>query len=211
MSMRGVARKTTFNMTSKLYEPAARERHASFSVKGKVYVWGGVTEDSLKDDKLASSVEQFDPYLEVWSRAGPPHTVVDGSAITSFGERTYMYGKDVLSCLDLSTLTWSQLCPGGTAGGPMRKTACGMVHFHHDRLAVIGGFGYPTGPIQPGSSFIRDARFTDGRGWTNEIHIFDISQGKRIGISYIYIYIIYIIIGSRIMIIACRCLVLPDC
>ena len=180
---------TTSEMSSRLqessYEPAARERHSSFSFEGKLYVWGGVTKDSsrLKDDtELTSSVEQFDPYLEEWSRlntTGPPHTVVDGSASTSFGERVYMYGKDVLSYLDLSTLTWSRLSgPGGTAGGPMRKTACGIVHFRHDRLAVIGGFGHPTGPIQSGSPLIRATRASNvRRGWTNEIYVFDISNG----------------------------------
>ena len=58
----------------------------------------------------------------------------------------------------------------------MRKAECGIVHFHHDKLAVIGGYGIPTGPTQPGSSFIRSTRYTDGRGWTNEIHVFNISQ-----------------------------------
>ena len=53
--------------------------------------------------------------------------------------------EGVLSCLNVKSLTWSQLSPEGgtsTAGGPMRKAACGMVHFHHDRLAVMGGHGY---------------------------------------------------------------------
>ena len=87
--------------------------------------------------------------------------------------------KGVLSCLNVKTLTWSQLSlAGGTAGAPMRKTGCGIVHFHHDKLAVIGGYGIPTGPTQPGSSFIRDTGHTDGRGWTNEIHVFNISQGS---------------------------------
>ena len=91
----------------------------------------------------------------------------------------YMYGglnnkfEGVLSCLNVKTLTWSQLSLAGR-----RKTGCGIVHFHHDKLAVIGGHGIPTGPTQPGSSFIKDTRFTDGRGSTNEIHVFNISQGS---------------------------------
>ena len=60
----------------------------------------------------------------------------------------------------------------------MGKIACGMVYFHHDKLAVIGEFGIPTGPVQPGSSFIRYTKFTDGRGWTNEVHVFDLGQGS---------------------------------
>ena len=96
----------------------------------------------------------------------------------------YVYGghiqnriyADILSYLDLNKLTWSEIS-AGTAGGPMKKNACGMVHFHGNKLAVIGGFGVPTGPIQPGSTFIRNTRFSDGSGWTNEIHVFSISQG----------------------------------
>ena len=104
----------------------------------------------------------------------------------SLGNYLFVYGgycedagssvSGVLSCLDTKTLTWSQLCPAGTAGGPMGRAACGKVHFHHDKLAVIGGYGFPTGPIQPGS---RDTRVTNGRGWTNEIHVFDLSQGSH--------------------------------
>ena len=93
----------------------------------------------------------------------------------------YMYGTKVegaRSCLNfgVKTPTWSQLSPAETAGGPMRKILCRMVHFHNDKLAVIGGYGYPNGPIQPGSMFIEA---TSGIGWTNEIHIFDINQGKE--------------------------------
>ena len=57
-----------------------------------------------------------------------------------------------------------------------RKVGCGIVHFNHNKLAVIGGYGYPTGPTQPGSAFIRK---TDGSGMSNEFHVFDISQGSQ--------------------------------
>ena len=61
--------------SKKLYEPSARYGQTSFSVEGRVYVWGGVSQDAVsgsKEDitKLASSIEQFDPYLEVWTHAG---------------------------------------------------------------------------------------------------------------------------------------------
>ena len=86
--------------------------------------------------------------------------------------------EGVLSLLNLETLTWSQLSQEDTAGGPMRKDSCGMVCFHGDQLAVIGGYGYLTGPTQPGASFIKNTNFTDGRGWTNEVHIYDINRGN---------------------------------
>ena len=195
----GVADKMASN---KLYEPAARCGHVSFSVQGQMYLWGGVPQDlvsGLKDDriKLANCIERFDPYLEEWRQlntTGTPHPGLEYAVCASIGgrERMYMYGGvkngsegvRALSCLNMKTLTWSQLelCgPAGTAGGPMGKTGCGMVHFHHDKLAVIGGYGFPTGPIQPGSTFIRNSRFIDEaeRGWTNEIHVFDLNQGSH--------------------------------
>ena len=36
----------------------------------------------------------------------------------------------------------------------------------------------PSGPTQPGAEFIKDSRFTDGRGWTNELHVFDVQKGE---------------------------------
>ena len=178
---------------SNLYEPAGREGHASLSTEGKMYVWGGGTlGDPLEDKQFATNIEQFDPYLEVWSQSRPfmvgtPHLGQNSGACAPFGELMYVYGgytgknihTGILSCLDLNTHTWSLLCPAGTAGGPMRKIGCGMVHFHHDKLAVIGGYGFPSGSTQPGSTFIRNIDFSDGRGWTNEVHIFDLSQGTH--------------------------------
>ena len=137
----------------KLYEPPARLHHVSFSVEGKVYLWGGVTQDLLSGhrDELAC-IEQFDPYLEIWSQlmintAGTLHPGLKYPPCTLHGEHVYMYGgrgtkhEGVLSCLTFGvrTSTWSQLCPAETVGGPMRKGSCGMVHvhFHDDKLAVI--------------------------------------------------------------------------
>ena len=79
----------------------------------------------------------------------------------------------------MKTLTWSLLCPEAVAGGPMRKIGCGFVMFHGDKLAVIGGYGSPTGPTQPGSLFIRTTNVTDrDLGLTNEHHVFNTSQGS---------------------------------
>ena len=183
---------------SDLYEPNSRYLHVASSVCDgpcQLIVWGGVTSEFYSNDgriQLASVGEQFDIHSEVWYQrdtGGTPHPGLSDTACTSFGLRLFTYGgycentssniSGALSCLDLTTLIWSQLSlAGGTAWGPMKKAGCGIVHFHHDKLAVIGGYGIPTGPTQPGSSFIKDTDETDGSGWTNEIHVFDISQGS---------------------------------
>ena len=175
-----------------LNEPAARFYHAAFSVEGRVYVRGGETTDfelgsEDKKIKLNTCIEQFDPYLEVWRQlntTGTPHPALAAPGCTSFGEHVYMYGgysgklcEGVLSCLNVKTLTWSLLCHE-TDGGPMMNYGSGMVMFKYgDKVAVIGGCGIPTGPTQPGATFTRNTKYTDGRGWSNEFHVFDIRQG----------------------------------
>ena len=178
--------------TQEVYEPAVRFFHVCFSLNNRVYVWGRETVDfetgSEADKiKLGSCIEQFNPDLEVWRQlntAGTPHPGLFGAACVSDGENVFMYGggcgnryEGVLSRLNLETLTWSQLSPE-TAGGPMRKEGCGLI-IVQDKLVLIGGYGYPTGPIQPQSTFVRSTMVTDGRGWSNEIHEFNMSQGSH--------------------------------
>ena len=172
--------------TPKLYEPAARFKHASCTVKSGAFVRGGRTPDyesGSKDAriKLANSIELFDPYLEVWRQlntTGTPHPGLDSAACASVADDVYMYGgssgvriEGVLSYFDMKKLTWSQLCPEATAGAPMRKYGCGLI-IVHENIIVIGGYGSPTGPTQLGASFIKNTKSTSGGGWTNEIHSF---------------------------------------
>ena len=188
-----------------LYEPEPRLEHVAVSSRGQVIVRGGATSDS--DDPaadpsrlklaLSSVVEQFDPCTEVWcqrSTVGTPHPGLQRVACTwsHDGNDLFMYGgyglgedfasrtHGVLSRLNIKTLTWTLLCPEAFVGGPMKKYSSGMFMFKYgDKVAVIGGYGFPTGPIQPGATFTRSTRYTDGRRWSNECHVFDISQGRH--------------------------------
>ena len=79
----------------------------------------------------------------------------------------------------LTSLEWSQLSTESDTNSPMIKDGCRIVCFSNKKkLAIIGGYGLPLGPPQPGSSFIKDKRYTGGYGWTNEIHIFDTDKRK---------------------------------
>ena len=174
---------------SKLYEPSPRFLHGAAAVGGRCYLWGGVAPDFWGSGrrKLASTIEIFDPYLETWekhSTTGVPPPGQYGGACTSLLDSLYWFGGDdgssyynSLHRLDATTLEWRELQPLNQADGPMRKRGCGMVSFLKDKLAVFGGSGIPTGPTQPGATFTENADFTEGSGWSNELHVFNITEG----------------------------------
>ena len=62
---------------------------------------------------------------------------------------------------------------------PGNKHAHAIICFNKKKVAVIGGYGPPPASLQPGATFIKDKRYTNGEGWTNEVHIFDTDQCER--------------------------------
>ena len=153
-------------------------------------MWGGRTKDFLQEkSELASSVHCFDPLLEFWDvkkSSGVPHPGLYDGACASASHHVYLYGgtdrsrfKSSLHQLDTRSWTWKQL----SSAGPMRKGACGMVA-HDSKLVLFGGYGFPSGPIQPGAELIKDSKFTDGRGWTNEVHTFDLKEGEGLRVGF---------------------------
>ena len=172
-------------------EPSPRWGHYSALVEEKFCVWGGRTKDFLHGkSELASSVHCFHPLLEFWdvNKIGgvPPPGLYLG-ACASAGHHVYLYGgtdgshrQSSLHQLDTRSWTWKQL----SSAGPMKKSSCGVVA-HDSKLVSFGGYGVPT---QPGAEFIKNSRFTDGRGWTNEVHTFDLKEGERVSRVHITCY-----------------------
>ena len=168
------------------YEPLPRLWHISSRVGSKVVVQGGLTKDfSEKSRQHLSSV--VDLYSESWEQrpvtedAPSPGTYDAASAslhddLFSFGGYDGSQFFNTLRRLDTEKLCWSQVSPQNADGAPMPKSGCGMIAFANG-LGVFGGYGVPRGPTEP-RSFIKDIRYTDGRGWTNEFHIYNLSQGK---------------------------------
>ena len=173
----------------KPYEPSPRFGHCATPVGGRCFLWGGCVTDSSASGrkKLALTVEIFDPYLEVWEQQStsgvPPPCLYLGTSV-SLSDQLYSFGgKDdasyynTLHTLDPNSLEWKQLRVLNQAAGPMRKVGCGMVPYSQDRLALFGGYGIPTGPAQPGATFVKNTSYSDGSGWSNELHIFNINEG----------------------------------
>ena len=162
-------------------------------------MWGGHTQDFHHggQDKLKSTVNVFDPYLETWQEQRttgvPPCGLYVGAAAahsTSLYSFAGVDGKarhNSLHVLDTDTLIWTDVSV--TTDSPMLKQGCGMVFFGTHHLATICGYGVPTQPIQTGSSFHKSTNFTDGRGWTDEFHVFDVTEGNLLQL---------LVAGSRI-------------
>ena len=153
-------------------------------------MWGGRTKD-FKNGDVAATVNIYQPYTESWDeqrlKGRPPPWLYYGSC-ASTGHHLYLYGghdgsryQSSLHQINTKSLVCSEVVISNAALGPMRKVGCGMVTSDDDHLLCIGGDGYPIGPTQPGSEFIKDARCNaDGsaKGWTNEHHSFHLKEGE---------------------------------
>ena len=170
------------------YEPLPRLFHISCRVGSKVVVQGGRTKDFSEKSRqhLSSVVEIFDPYSELWEQrqvtgdAPSPGTTVAASAslhddLFSFGGYDGRQWINAVHRLDTEKLCWSQVSPQNAEGAPMPKTGCGMIAFGNS-LGVFGGYGVPRGPTEPQA--FKSTGCTDGRGWTNEFHIYNLSEGN---------------------------------
>ena len=175
-----------------LYQPSPRFRHCAAQIGEKAYLWGGCTQNfSTSGQKtLQSETKIFDGCHETWSKkkvngVAPPG-LMDG-ACTVVSETLYHFGGtdghswyNTLHSLDTATLDWRAL-HGHTqnpADQPMPKRGCGLVTYADAAsLVPFGGYGVSHGPTQPGSRFDQDTRFSDGRGWTNEFHLFNLTNG----------------------------------
>lgn len=172
------------------YEPAPRLLHTSQTVGSRVLVYSGRTKDYSEKsrEQLSSVVEVFNPNTKVWKQkeivGKTPSPGVYAAACASVNDDLYMYGgfhpgksliQNGLHKLESKTYRCSQLSPPNAPNSPMPKGATGIVAFNGN-LGVFGGFGKRRDAIQPGSSFINST--SDGRGWTNEFHIYNLAEGK---------------------------------
>ena len=172
-------------MAAQFSEPDPRNNHLSAAVEGKFCVWGGYTSTFLEEkDRLISSFHSFDPLKESWTskscsglRSG--HHGIFDCASASAGRFIYMYGGNdgfkwhsSLYRLNTRSGKWKEL----SCTGPMEKGCCSMVATS-EKLVLFGGIGFSSGPPQPGAKFVRCKKHTDGRRWTNELHVFDLKEG----------------------------------
>ena len=174
------------------YQPVPRLVHTSAQVASKAIVYSGLTiDDTLENRKrLASIVEVFHPHSEHWEAkqctGQTPAPGLRAAASAVVNDQLYSYGGidgddnflHSLHQLSAKTYEWRGLNAKGPAS-PMPKWGAAMVACG-DGLALFGGYGIPHVPTQrAGSSFIKNTSRSDGRGWTNEFHIYHLNEGMH--------------------------------
>ena len=150
-------------------------------------------DDSVENRKsLQSIVELYDPHTEKWEAkrctGEAPVPGLREAAGASSSDALYTYGGEngdhkfvnSLHRLSANAFRWSELSRRNKGGvSPIAKSGAGMA-VCGDMLAVLGGYGIPHGPTQrAGSSFIKNTSASDGRGWTNEFHIYHLNEGMH--------------------------------
>ena len=130
--------------------------------------------------------------LESWRQLethGPSPPGLFSGASAHSENYLYVYGgvkkdRSLSGCLhrlDTKTSSWTQLA-AHSANAPMKKSGCGMITYENS-VIIIGGFGVRNGPIQPGSEWRKvrdkdDEEDPSTKGWTNEMHKYDLREGK---------------------------------
>ena len=174
------------------YQPAPRFYQTAAQIGHKTFLWGGRTQDytARGQQMLASSIETFDSFCEKWEQKGTTGLAPPGlyhGACTTVSESLYHFGgwdghseSNALHCLNSVTLEWTQVHLQTAHDQPMRKLGCRMTAYHKEDttyLVIFAGHGIPHGATQPGARFIQNTTFSDGSGWTNEFHLFDLTNG----------------------------------
>ena len=162
-----------------------------------MYLWGGEDTDGAIEPGRAIEPEAvflFHRDTETWSRQRtrgphPPAGLRNGGCCIS-GQHLYIYGgltgeswNGVLYELNTNSWTWRKLSDGDT-GGPGKKSGCRIISYQ-DQLLLFGGF-YREIPCsrQAGSSY--------EDGFTNEVHSFNLTTGKRwencVSVLHIFVF-----------------------
>ena len=138
--------------------------------------------------ELSRQVEVYDCYSKTWIQrktTGTPPPGLFNGACTSIKNKLYSYGggydgdsqyTGTLSQLDTSTMEWKLLT---SDIGPMKKQGAGMIALNEcEQCFSIGWMmGSPHLPPSQDLHSLVNSNSSDGSGWTNEFHIFNISNG----------------------------------
>ena len=160
--------------------PSPRSSVFTASAGDLAYLWGG------NGDTEPGTVFIYSDKTKPWTRKltkgqHPPAGLRLGACCVA-DQHFYLYGgydgssrHGALFQLDMAEedddWSWKELS-NCSPGGPVKKSACGMVA-HKQNLVVVGGYyGERPSSKQAGSSY-------DKYGSTNEVHSYSLATGKR--------------------------------
>ena len=183
--------KTIRDQAMALYHGSSpRFLHCAAQVGENCYLWGGHFSEKAKK-RPALSLQIFHSIKEICetktTTGDPPPGLLEG-ACTTVSKSLYHFGGNdgnqfynSLHCLDSNTLQWSEF--HAAINQPMPKSGCGMVTYLEESLSgasliVFAGYGKPAPLTKVGGTFIphTGTSFSDGRGWSNEMHRFSLTK-----------------------------------
>ena len=155
--------------------PSARAWPFIASAGDLVYLWGG------QGDTEPETVFLFHRDTKTWARQStrgphPPAGLHEGGCCIS-GQHLYIYGgydgiSEYGTLYELNTYSWTwRKLSGGDASGLGKKRLCRIIPYQ-DQLLVVGGYS----DEMPSS---RQAGASYENGYTNEVHFFNLTTGKR--------------------------------
>ena len=171
-------------------EPAACAGAFSTESDGLHYIWRGAGPRQTETTIAIYNVKTERWALQRTTGSPPPGLCEGGCAI--IGNHMYCFGGDDgsswyddLHKLNLETFQWSKVHPkNGQLKGPIRKGSFNAIVLDERYLCYFGGYGFGS---TCKSTFSVNSFFTDGRGWTNEFHLFDVQQGTITSVfAFIY-------------------------
>ena len=147
---------------------------------GQHYLWRG-----LGPAHQGATIGVFDSQAELWTihnTTGPPPSGLYEGGCVALGNYLYCFGG-ILSCKDLYKLDFRRFCWAKVETinrrpeRPIQKAGFGLISVNENTLVCFGGYGI--GRVQQGATFIKSTMHTDGQGWTNELHMFNIEEGIK--------------------------------
>ena len=176
-----------------LYQPSPRAWHCTAQVGETSILWGGLTQDFPESGRKTYEIEMFNIFDETWAKKTTTEDPPPGlyfCACTEMSETLYHFGGrygrfyyNALHSLNTETQQWKELHQRNSTNQPMPKSACGIAAYYNKalgitNLAVFAGYGRLNNGTKAKERFVPHDKFSDGRGWTNEFHLFNLKNGE---------------------------------
>ncbi|XP_065674242.1 kelch domain-containing protein 2 [Hydra vulgaris] len=169
--------------------PKKRSGHAAVFFNGQLIVFGGYGDSDEEDIglQLCKNIWSYNIEISQWTKhvtKGKYPGKSTGSSAILLGHNVYLFGgfykqsgqTNKLYCLDLTSLTWSELTEQVQGDGPSAKDK--MCSWKIDnKIIYFGGFGAPPNNISQmkGEFYFEEfpQGFCRGFGWNNHLHILE--------------------------------------